>query len=85
MDFYVKKNNHLEIFENNQRDLEIAVEKLCSHLEHGDHSTMDTSYIKQRVQDLTRYCNRRKQVLVDHVEYVIDKGNRWVFNEAGSE
>ena len=94
--FYVKKNNHLEIFENNQRDLEIMVEKLCAHLEHEDYGcdsdidsdtirTIDTAYIKLRVQDLTRYCDRRKQVLIDHVNEGTNNGTYWVFNEAGCD
>lgn len=83
--YYVKKNNHLDIFENNQRDLEIAVEKLCAHLEQDDPSTMDITYLKQRVQDLTRYCNRRKEVLILHVEEGFDKGNCWLYNEAGCD
>ena len=83
--YYIKKNNHLEMFENNQRDLEIAVEKLCAHLEQEDHSSMDTEDIKQRVQDLTRYCDRRKQVLIDHVTEGFENGNFWIYNEAGCE
>ena len=83
--FYIKRNNHLDMFENNQRDLEIAVEKLCSLLEQEDLSAMDIDYIKLRVQDLTRYCNRRKQVLIDHVEEGFEKGNCWVYNEKGCD
>ena len=59
--FYVKKNNHLEIFEDNQRDLEIAVEKLCSYLEQEEYC-MDIMYMKNYIQDLTKYCSQRRQV-----------------------
>ena len=83
--YYIKRNNHLDMFENNQRDLEVAVEMLCSLMEQEDHSSMDIVYIKTRVQDLTRYCNRRRQVLIDHVEEGFDKGNCWVYNESGCE
>jgi len=83
--FYVKKNNQLEIFENNQANLEIECEKLCAHLEREDHSTMNTEEIKQRVQDLTILCNRRNQVLIDHVAEGFDKGDCWVYNEANCE
>ena len=41
----------LEIFEDNQRDLEIAVEKLCSYLEQEDHC-MDIMYMKNYIQRL---------------------------------
>ena len=78
--FYVKKNNHLEIFEDNQRDLEIAVEKLCSYLEQEDHC-MDIMYMKNYIQDLTKYCSQRKQVLIDHVEDGNAMISIWEYNE----
>ena len=83
--YYVKRNNHLDMFEENQRDLELAVEKLCSLFELEDLSGMDTEYIKTRVQDLTRYCNKRRQALIDHVEEGFEKGNCWVYNESGCD
>ena len=66
-------------------DTEIAVEKLCSMFEQEDHSTMDVEYIKTKVQDLTRYCNKRRQALIDHVEEGTDKGNCWVYIEPGCD
>ena len=83
--FYIKKNNHLEMFENNQRDLEVAVEKLCSLLEQENHEDMDMKYVKEKVQNLTSYCDRRKQVLIDHVEEGFEKGSCWIYNEADCE
>ena len=81
--FYVRKNNHLEIFEDNQKDLEIAVETLCSHLERADIYALETDEFKQKVQDKTKYCKDRKQVLIEHVEEGYTKQNMWVFNETG--
>ena len=83
--YYVKRNYQVDIFEENQHDLEIAVEKLCSMFEQEDHSTMDVEYIKTKVQDLTRYCNKRRQALIDHVEEGTDKGNCWVYIEPGCD
>ncbi len=64
--FYLKRNNHSIIFEDNQADLEIAVEKLSGYLEREitSDNAVDT---KQKVQDKYRYCEQRRKVLLDHV------------------
>ena len=85
--FYLKKNNHVHIFEDNQRDLEVAVEHLCAILEREELSSKekDVEELKQDIQDKTRYCMGRKQTLLEHVEEGHEKGDRWVFNQPDCE
>lgn len=64
--YFTRKCNQLFIFEDNQRDLEIATEELSSYLEHemtGD-SFMRT---KQALQEKAAYCEQRQKVLLGHV------------------
>eukprot|EP00112_Aurelia_sp_Birch-Aquarium-sp1_P002902 Seg1321.9 transcript_id=Seg1321.9/GoldUCD/mRNA.D3Y31 product="E3 ubiquitin-protein ligase arih1" protein_id=Seg1321.9/GoldUCD/D3Y31 len=70
--FYLKKNNHSIIFEDNQRDLEMATEVLSEYLER-DINSEEAQEIKQKVQDKYRYCEQRRQVLLDHVYEGYDK------------
>jgi len=77
--FYLKRNNHSMIFEDNQADLEIAVEKLSGYLERDitSDNAVDT---KQKVQDKYRYCEQRRKVLLDHVHEGYDK-DYWEYIE----
>ena len=51
--YYLKKNNHTELFQDNQRDLEMATEKLSEYLERDiSHATI--ADIKVLVQDKSR-------------------------------
>ncbi len=77
--FYLKKNNHSIIFEDNQSDLEIAVEKLSGYLER-DITSDNAIDIKQQVQDKYRYCEHRRNVLLDHVHEGYDK-DYWEYQE----
>jgi len=83
--FYIKRNNHIEMFENNQRDLENAVEKLCDHLERQDLSSMNSKDMKIKVQDVTRYCAKRNKALLQHVHEGLDNGKWWEYREDGCE
>lgn len=64
--FYLKKNNQSVIFEDNQKDLEMATETLSEYLER-DITSECLSDIKQKVQDKYRYCEARRKALLDHV------------------
>lgn len=64
--FYLKKNNQSVIFEDNQKDLEMATEILSEYLER-DITSECLSDIKQKVQDKYRYCEARRKALLDHV------------------
>lgn len=51
--YYLKKNNQSMIFEDNQKDLEVATEKLSEYLER-DITSENLADIKQKVQDKYR-------------------------------
>jgi len=70
--YYLKKNNQSMIFEDNQKDLESATEKLSEYLER-DITSENLADIKQKVQDKYRYCEKRRKVLLDHVHEGYDK------------
>ncbi|XP_065060477.1 E3 ubiquitin-protein ligase arih1-like [Rhopilema esculentum] len=77
--FYLKKNNHSIIFEDNQRDLEMATEVLSEYLER-DINSEEAQEIKQKVQDKYRYCEQRRKVLLDHV-YEGYERDFWEYHE----
>ncbi|KAK3723058.1 hypothetical protein QZH41_008525 [Actinostola sp. cb2023] len=64
--FYLRKNNQSVIFEENQKDVEMATETLSEYLER-DITQESLSEIKQKVQDKYRYCEARRKALLDHV------------------
>lgn len=70
--FYLKKNNQSIIFEDNQKDLENATEQLSEFLERDITCDM-LNDIKQKVQDKYRYCESRRNVLLDHVHEGYEK------------
>lgn len=48
--YFLKKNNHVEIFEDNQSDLESAVERLSGYLEQ-EMTEENVDYLKKEIQD----------------------------------
>jgi ariadne-1 len=75
--FYLAKNNHTEIFEDNQRDLEMAVEQLSELLERPiDEETVVG--LKQNVLDRSVYVNSRREVLLTDTANGLQEG-RWKF------
>ncbi len=76
--YYLKKENATVLFEDNQRDLEMAVESLSELLE----SPIDPSFVlelKQKVLDKTVYVSSRREiVLTDTLRGLGD--HRWSFN-----
>lgn len=77
--YYLKKNNQSLIFEDNQKDLETATEKLSEYLER-DITSENLADIKQKVQDKYRYCEKRRKVLLDHVHEGYEK-DWWDYTE----
>ncbi|KAG0411094.1 hypothetical protein HPB47_011781 [Ixodes persulcatus] len=73
--YYLRKNNQSVIFEDNQRDLESATEKLSEYLER-DITQENLLDIKQKVQDKYRYCESRRRVLLEHVHEGYEKDCR---------
>lgn len=59
--YYLEKNNLTHIFEDNQRDLEMAVENLSEMFEKP---TEQLASLKVDMMDRTAYCMRRKLVLL---------------------
>jgi len=80
--FYLKKNNHSIIFETNQSDLEMATEHLSEFLERDLNTSEVTAVqgIKQKVQDKYRYCEQRRNVLLEHVHEGYEK-DFWEYQE----
>lgn len=60
--YYLERNNQTEIFEDNQKDLEMAVENLSEMFEKP---TEQLSELKVDMMDKTSYCNQRRIVLLD--------------------
>ncbi|XP_055676844.1 E3 ubiquitin-protein ligase ariadne-1 [Lutzomyia longipalpis] len=77
--YYLRKNNQSQIFEENQKDLESATEKLSEYLER-DITSENLADIKQKVQDKYRYCEKRRKVLLDHVHEGYEK-DWWDYTE----
>ena len=59
--FYLARNNQTEIFEDNQRDLEMAVEDLSEMFEKPP---PDLASLKVDILDKTAYCSRRRVILL---------------------
>ena len=78
--YYLRKNNQSEIFEENQKDLEMATETLSEYLER-DISAANLVDIKQKVQDKSRYCDNRRKVLLAHVHEGYEK-ECWLYTDS---
>lgn len=76
--FYLARNNLTEIFEDNQKDLEMAVEALSEMFEKPINELADPK-LKVEIMDKTTYCNKRRLVLLEDTAQNLAKG-RWTFN-----
>lgn len=65
--YFVKQNNQTLIFEDNQRDLELATEHLSEYLERDIYKSAPES-LKLKVNDKSSYCGRRCAVLISHIQ-----------------
>ncbi|KAG4078504.1 hypothetical protein HA402_009216 [Bradysia odoriphaga] len=65
--FYSKRCNQLAIFEDNQRDLELATEDLSWFLEQ-EITNESIVTIKQKLQEKSTYCDQRRGVLLGHIQ-----------------
>ncbi|KAL1871041.1 hypothetical protein VTK73DRAFT_2314 [Phialemonium thermophilum] len=75
--FYLARNNLTEIFENNQKDLEMAVEGLSEMFEKPVQELADPN-LKVVMMDKTTYCNKRRLVLLEDTANNLAKG-AWSF------
>jgi ariadne-1 len=62
--FYLARNNQTEIFEDNQKDLEMAVENLSEMFERPVSELADAG-LKVEIMDKTSYCNKRRIILLE--------------------
>jgi len=74
--FYLNANNHTEMFEHNQADLESSTEQLSSFLERDIYNSNFNTEVKIRVQDKKTYCDSRRQKLFEHV-YEGEEAGLW--------
>ncbi|XP_030372697.1 potential E3 ubiquitin-protein ligase ariadne-1 [Scaptodrosophila lebanonensis] len=75
--YYLASNNQKIIFEDNQRDMEMATEKISECLER-EITVRNLYEIKQKVLDLAHYCQKRRAVLLCHVREGYEK-DWWEF------
>ncbi|PTB61989.1 hypothetical protein BBK36DRAFT_1189917 [Trichoderma citrinoviride] len=76
--FYLAKNNLTEIFEDNQKDLEMAVENLSEMFEKPIQELADPK-LKVDIMDKTSYCNKRRVILLEDTAENLAKA-KWTFN-----
>ncbi|KAL5606803.1 uncharacterized protein BROUX77_003996 [Berkeleyomyces rouxiae] len=81
--YYLTRNNTTEMFEENQKDLEMAVEAL-SHLFEKPVAQLADSKEKTEIMDKTAYCNKRRIILLEYAAETLAKG-RWAFNTANEQ
>lgn len=70
--FYLARNNLTEMFENNQKDLEMAVENLSEMFEKPIAELSD-SKLKLDILDKTSYCNKRRLILMENTADTLAK------------
>lgn len=84
--YYLQPGNMTSLFEDNQRDLEMAVESLNELIEGALPDPEDPernrllAELKQRVLDKTEYCARRREVLLEDSAQGLLEG-RWSYTE----
>lgn len=76
--FYLQRNNLTEIFEDNQKDLEMAVENLSEMFEKPIVELSDQK-LKVDIMDKTSYCNKRRVILLEDTANNLAQG-KWLFN-----
>ncbi|KAG8529312.1 uncharacterized protein KY384_005948 [Bacidia gigantensis] len=74
--YYLQRNNFTEIFEQNQKDLELAVENLSEMFEKP---TSELADLRVEILDKTSYCTKRRVILLDDTARNLKDGE-WKFN-----
>jgi ariadne-1 len=69
--FYLARNNMTEIFEENQKDLEMAVENLSQMFEKP---TSELAVLKVEILDKTSYCKTRREILLSDTADNLQRG-----------
>lgn len=73
--FYLARNNLTEIFEDNQKDLEMAAENLSQMFEKPIQELADAD-LKVEIMDKTSYCNKRRVILLEFTAENLAQGKR---------
>jgi len=76
--FYLARNNRTVMFEDNQKDLEMAVEALSEMFEKPVQELAE-SKLKVEIMDKTSYCNKRRVILLADTADNLANG-QWQFN-----
>jgi ariadne-1 len=74
--FYLARNNLTNIFEDNQKDLEMAVENLSEMFEKP---VDQLAGLKVDMMDKTSYCNKRRIILLSDTAENLKSGT-WTFH-----
>jgi len=78
MAYYLEKDNAKELFEDNQRDLEKAVEDLSELMESPiEPETIPT--LRQKITDKTVYVQKRNEIMLEDTANGFREG-RWEWN-----
>jgi len=78
--FYLARNNRTVMFEDNQKDLEMAVEALSEMFEKPVTELADPKK-KVEIMDKTSYCNKRRVILLkDTADNLANGGWTWATN-----
>ncbi|KAH8827465.1 hypothetical protein DL96DRAFT_1606759 [Flagelloscypha sp. PMI_526] len=85
MAYYLEKSSEKELFEDNQRDLERAVEELSELIEKPiDPETINE--LKQKVTDKTVYVSKRNEIMLDDtLNGFLERRWKWNVDVAGFE
>ncbi|EIN11480.1 hypothetical protein PUNSTDRAFT_83105 [Punctularia strigosozonata HHB-11173 SS5] len=78
MAYYLSPGNAKELFEDNQSDLEQAVEELSGLLE-APFEAADVAALRQKVTDKTVYVQKRNEIMLEDTAVGFQEG-RWRFN-----
>jgi ariadne-1 len=69
--FYLERNNETSLFEDNQRDLEMAVEDLSEMFEKP---VDNLASLKLQMLDKTTYCQKRQGIILSHTAEFLKTG-----------
>jgi ariadne-1 len=80
--FYLARNNKTEIFEDNQKDLEMAVENLSEMFEKPVDALRE---LRNEMVNKTSYCDRRRIVLLNDTAENLKSGRLDLWTPSGME
>ena len=78
--FFYDKTAQMEIFEENQRDLENATEELSEFLERDLDDIQDFHELREKVMNKSIYCQKRRKILQKHISEGNSR-NWWILKD----